>query len=117
MTDIDLDKIEQAVAETQGKKRHAITFQGKRFVLPKTLPLMFGIQLARGDIEGALRSVLDGKLEEFLELGASLDGFGPLAEEIAKLYTGREAGESPASGSSSKSTSTRSRLTSKGSTT
>jgi hypothetical protein len=61
--------------------------------------------------------VLDGKLEAFLDLGASLDGFSKLAEQIAQLYTGREAGESRGSARSSKNTSSRSKATSKGSTT
>jgi hypothetical protein len=115
--DINLDELERARLEVAGKKKHTITFRSKKFTLPQELPLRFAIALGKGDVEAALHAVLNSKVDEFLDLGPSNADFLALANAIGEMYAGREVGESSASGSSSKSTSTRSRRTSSVSTT
>lgn len=124
MPDIDLDQIEEEVASAS-KKRKAVTFKGKRYTLPKTLPMLFGLAL-RPDGEGnigieAIRKSLVSVLGEeqtdaLLLAGLSLDAFPRLVGAIGAQYGTPDVGESSASRSSSRRTSGRSRPTSNGST-
>lgn len=117
MARINLDPLARARMEKAGKKRHEMEFAGVVFQLPPELPLSFAIALSQGDLDKAVREVLDGRADEFLALGPSVDDFRELAENVTEVYAGRSVGESSASASSSKKTPTRSRPISSGSTT
>lgn len=100
MADIDLDSMKRARQEALGKKRHAVKFGGKRFVLPVELPLEFASALTRGDHEAALRTVFDGKFDDFMAAAPTYGDFAALTAAVAELYTGQSLPQSSASSNS-----------------
>src|SRR6266540_3503795 len=112
---IDLDAMRAARAEVEGEPV-TLTFGGKTFALPKTLPIAFAVALERDSTTEALRALLGEQVDEFLGLGADYSDLADLMAAVVKLYTGRSPGESGASPVSSGNGGRRSRRTSRTST-
>jgi hypothetical protein len=112
---IDLDALKAQRAEALAEP-HELVFGGQTFQLPAELPGDY-IFVDREDLQTAFRLLLgEEQWAAFLALKPTISDFKALTEAIPELY-GLTVPNSSGSATSSRSTGTRSRPTSPGSTT
>jgi hypothetical protein len=117
MANIDLNAARRARAEKQAEPK-TVTFGDpeQTVELPQEASFEFAEALQAGDVRQAITLVLNGHAEAFFAATPSLDDVKTFLEGLGDMYAGLEAGESPASGSSSKRGTKSSRQPSRGST-
>ena len=113
MARIDLD----AARRARKGEEHTVAFGGGEFTLPPEPPFAVAPLAVEGDIDGMIKAMLGDQYEDFMTLKPSLLDVTTLLEQAFELYGFSDMGESLASAGSSKTTSSRSRPTSNGSTT
>ena len=108
MARIDLDAAKRA----RKGETVVVEFGGREFELPPEPPFEVAPKAVEGDIDGMVRAMLGDQYDDFMACKPSLMDVTTLLEQAFELYGFSDMGESLASASSSKSTSSRSRPTS-----
>lgn len=115
MADFSLDAARRARAEKAGEG-HTFEWQDRDWDLPAELPALAAFAAADEDFLRFVELLLGSQAEEFWSFAPSLNDLTAFAEGVAQLYAGIDAGESPASDSSSGSTTKSARRSSSAST-
>lgn len=111
---LDLNEMRAARAEVAGPPP-IVKLGEKQFKLPQEMPLTFPVLCGRGEIEDALRLILDDQFEDFLAEDPTMEDLLAIAEGMAEMY-GVEVGKVTGSSQSLVSDGASSKPTSKGST-
>lgn len=115
--ELDLDKLRAAREEAEGPGPKHVLYGGEKFELPSEPPWDFGIALAQGRTDEALRLLLgDPDYDRFMAHRPSTLDVRALMEHLDDLYPGSSGEGSAASRKSSARTTPKPRPTSSGST-
>lgn len=105
---LDGDAARAARREVEQEPK-TMVLAGKTYTLPDEMPARFALSAEKGDWEAAMRSLLNGQADQFLDDATDRDIVNWLLPELSKLYAGTTEGESSASRVSSKPSGKRSR--------
>ena len=113
MEPFDLDAARAQRREAAGEPA-TFTFGGEQYHVPPSSEWPLGVRdlLVGGDLQGAMRELLNGQWERFHAAGPTMGDVGDLHDWISESNGMRSAGNSSGSSGTSRSTPKRSRRTS-----